>query len=101
MGWMASIGRWAVLLGAFFCFLQPAAVWADEVWEFVDRDGVVHMGNGAPPPSRGVTWLSRVPLAKATQGGKERDPSALLNASLSKDALARCNAMFTRLAPTA
>lgn len=77
MGWMASIGRLAVLLGVFACFLQPAAVWADEVWEFVDRDGVVHMGNGAPPSSRGVTWLSRVPSAKAVQGGKERDPSAL------------------------
>ena len=61
-----------VLLGA----VHPA-VRAEEVWEFVDRDGVVHMGNGAPPPvSRGVTWLSRVPLVKVGKD-KERDPSAL------------------------
>lgn len=31
-----------------------------EVWEFVDRNGVVHMGNVAPPSTRGVLWLEGV-----------------------------------------
>ena len=74
---MACSMHCAVLLWMFCCFAQPAAAWADEVWEFVDGDGVVHMGNGAPPSSRGVKWLSRVPLAKAGKSGKELDPSAL------------------------
>lgn len=59
--------------------LHPAA-WADAVWEFVDGDGVVHMGNGSPPSvSRGVKWLSRIPSVKADTAdkGKGRDPSAL------------------------
>jgi len=69
--------RWrcAVVMVLIAGVFQPAA-WADEVWEFVDGDGVVHMGNGSPPASRGVMWLSRVPSAKAGNG-KERDPSAL------------------------
>lgn len=77
LGRMACTMRWAAWLGMFCCFVHPAVASADEVWEFVDGDGVVHMGNGAPPLSRGVTWLSRVPSAKAGKGGKERDPSAL------------------------
>lgn len=36
------------------------AAYSQEVWEFVDRNGVVHMGNVAPPTSREVIWLGRV-----------------------------------------
>lgn len=46
--------------------LQP--VFADQIWEFVDRDGVVHMGNVAPPSSRGLIWLSQPLRAKDGQG---------------------------------
>lgn len=36
---------------------------AGDIWEFVDRDGVVHMGNTAPPAAapRGVIWLTQTP----------------------------------------
>ena len=41
------------------CWL--AAVQAQGVWQFVDRDGVTHMGNVPPPQaSRGVIWLEGV-----------------------------------------
>lgn len=76
--WFRTVAqlRCAVLFVVLWGGLQPA-VWANEVWEFVDGDGVVHMGNGSPPPaSRGVTWLSRVPSVKVGKG-KERDASAL------------------------
>lgn len=33
---------------------------ASAVWEFVDRNGVVHMGNVAPPAAREVVWLEGV-----------------------------------------
>lgn len=56
----------------------------DNVWEFVDRDGVVHIGNAAPPTtSRRVIWLSQMPQA-LKEGGRglglsipEREVSAL------------------------
>jgi len=67
--------RCAVLLALFTSVLLPAAR-AEEVWEFVDGDGVVHMGNGAPPTSRGITWLSRIPSIRGG-AGKGRDSSAL------------------------
>lgn len=52
--------------------------WAGEVWEFVDGDGVTHIGNVPPSAiaSRGVVWLSRVPLASVPRG-KDRSMSAL------------------------
>ena len=52
--------------------LQSVA-WAGEVWEFVDGDGVLHMGNGTPPATRGVTWLSRTPSVRVTNGTKAQD----------------------------
>lgn len=33
---------------------------AQAVWQFVDRDGVTHMGNVPPSASRGVIWLEGV-----------------------------------------
>lgn len=48
---------------------------AQSVWQFVDGDGVTHMGNTAQPPARGVIWLDKVPPAKAASGGG-RTPSA-------------------------
>ncbi len=52
-----SVLLWALALGwcAVVCPLARA-----EVWEFVDRNGVVHMGNVAPPAARGVLWLEGV-----------------------------------------
>lgn len=32
-------------------------VQAQVLWQYVDRDGVTHMGNVPPPASRGVIWL--------------------------------------------
>lgn len=49
---------------------------AQSVWQFVDRDGVTHMGNTAQPPSRGVVWLEKIPHARAEQG-PERAQGAL------------------------
>lgn len=71
--------RCAALCVVLWGALHPAAK-ADAVWEFVDGDGVVHMGNGSPPSaSRGVKWLGRIPSVKADTvvKGKGRDPSAL------------------------
>lgn len=36
------------------------AVQAQTVWQFVDRDGVTHMGNVPPPAARGVIWIEGV-----------------------------------------
>lgn len=50
---------------------------ASPVWEFVDKEGVTHIGNVPPPAaSRGLVWLSQVPSAAAT-AGKGRSASAL------------------------
>lgn len=49
---------------------------AEAVWQFVDRDGVVHIGNAAPraaPVGRDLIWLGLPPGAKAgasAKGGK-------------------------------
>lgn len=48
---------------------------AQSVWQFVDGDGVTHMGNTAQPPARGVIWLDKVPPMKAAPGAG-RSPSA-------------------------
>lgn len=82
-GRILQVGWTGLVRCALVCALAAGATLpvaqAEEVWQFVDRDGVVHMGNVAPPSARGVTWLSRTPTV---QGGKlaaarERDPSAL------------------------
>lgn len=46
------------LLSALSMGVPDAA--ASAVWEFVDRNGVVHMGNVAPPAAREVVWLEGV-----------------------------------------
>jgi soluble lytic murein transglycosylase-like protein len=46
------------LLSALSMGVSDAA--ASAVWEFVDRNGVVHMGNVAPPAAREVVWLEGV-----------------------------------------
>ena len=51
--------------------------WANQVWEFVDGEGVTHIGNVPPSAAaRGVIWLSRVPPASVVKGN-DRSPSAL------------------------
>ncbi|WP_199864298.1 lytic transglycosylase domain-containing protein [Acidovorax sp. Root267] len=68
--------RSAVLSVFLLLGLLPSS-WADQVWEFVDGDGVTHIGNVPPSAaSRGVIWLNRVPPASAMKG-KDRGPSAL------------------------
>ena len=64
---------WLFLCIALCC---PQAAWADAVWQFVDRDGVVHMGNAAPPQTRGLVWIDQPPLARAGQA-PERGVGAL------------------------
>lgn len=61
---------------ALMLVVFAGGVQAQSVWQFVDRDGVTHMGNTAQPPSRGVIWLDQVPQARAGQT-KERVPGAL------------------------
>ncbi|KAB2900689.1 MAG: lytic transglycosylase domain-containing protein [Burkholderiaceae bacterium] len=75
MPWSLRV-RLAIFLFVLGGFLP--SVQADEVWEFVDADGVVHIGNAAPPASRGLIWLSQTPSARGSGGkGKEREVSAL------------------------
>lgn len=74
--------RWMVLCVAIAAALlgQASPAWAaDQVWEFVDGEGVTHIGNVAPPThTRGVIWLGRVPsVMGAGKSGKERGTSAL------------------------
>lgn len=71
--WIRRQRGWALLFLTVCC---PHAVFADTVWEFVDRDGVVHMGNVAPPPSRGVTWIGQTAQARTGQA-PERAMGAL------------------------
>jgi soluble lytic murein transglycosylase-like protein len=54
----------------------PAAR-ADQVWEFVDGEGVTHIGNVRPSSApRGLVWLGGVPSG-AVSKGKERVSSPL------------------------
>lgn len=70
----AAEGLWLLLVAVLLAGLCPP-VGANPVWEFVDRDGVTHIGNVPPPPSsRGLVWLSRVPSAAATTDNKGRSP---------------------------
>jgi soluble lytic murein transglycosylase-like protein len=56
--------------------LHVGTVQADAVWQFVDRDGVVHMGNAAPPQTRGLVWIDQPPMARTGQA-PERGVGAL------------------------
>jgi soluble lytic murein transglycosylase-like protein len=77
-----QLARGSRALGAAFvlllllCGLQPTAH-ADQVWEFVDKEGVTHIGN-VPPSSapRGLVWLSRVPTVSVGKGKELRSSSA-------------------------
>ncbi|BEP95149.1 hypothetical protein GmRootA79_35330 [Acidovorax sp. A79] len=71
-----SLRRAAITV--IFLMGLPASSWADQVWEFVDKDGVTHIGNVAPgaAASRGLVWLQRVPPASVMRS-KERGTSAL------------------------
>lgn len=65
--WLVLWRRVSNLYGRLFLCLAlcgPQAALADAVWQFVDRDGVVHMGNATPPQSRGLVWIDQVPLAR-------------------------------------
>ena len=69
---MRVVMRWVFLVGGWL----PSS-WATQVWEFVDGEGVTHIGNVPPSAAtRGVIWLSRVPPASVVKG-KDRSPSAL------------------------
>ena len=57
--------------------VAPATAKAEQVWQFVDREGVVYMGNVAPPASRGVVWLSRTPRVASDRTVKEGATPAL------------------------
>lgn len=51
--------------------------WASQVWEFVDGEGVTHIGNVPPSAAgRGVIWLNRVPSVSVMKGAG-RGTSAL------------------------
>ena len=65
------------LLVVVFSLGWQSAARANQIWEFVDKDGVTHIGNVPPSSSaRGVIWLNRVPPVVGTKG-KERGASAL------------------------
>ena len=56
----ASGLRAAVLALLMLAGWLPAA-WADQVWEFVDGEGVTHIGNVPPSAApRGLIWLGGV-----------------------------------------
>ena len=64
---------WVFMLVAL---LSVHTVQAQSVWQFVDGDGVTHMGNTAQPAKRGVIWLDKIPNSKGVSA-VERTPSAL------------------------
>ncbi|MBV7540237.1 lytic transglycosylase domain-containing protein [Acidovorax sp. sic0104] len=68
---------WGVALLLLLLWGGVSAARADQVWEFVDKDGVTHIGN-VPPSSapRGLVWLSRVPAASSAKGKEPRGSSA-------------------------
>lgn len=75
-GWSISRCRDVVLLMALFVCLQSAPR-ANQIWEFVDKDGVTHIGNVPPSAQlRGVIWLNRVQPTLGLKG-KERSASVL------------------------
>ncbi|MFT3813743.1 MAG: transglycosylase SLT domain-containing protein [Acidovorax sp.] len=56
--WIRAVVLGWLLLGG----MAAAHAEDDNVWQFVDRDGVVHIGNSAPPTTqRKVIWLSQTP----------------------------------------
>jgi soluble lytic murein transglycosylase-like protein len=66
----------AVLAMVVLAAWSPAAR-ADQVWEFVDGEGVTHIGNVPPSAaSRGLVWLGGV-SSGFTPKGKERSTSPL------------------------
>lgn len=56
--------------------LSIRTVQAQSVWQFVDGEGVTHMGNTAQPAARGVIWLDKVPSSKVASA-VDRPPNAL------------------------
>lgn len=50
-----------VALFVWAAFSANAAVEDNQLWSYVDPQGVVYMGNAAPPTVRGVVWLNRQP----------------------------------------
>ena len=63
------IRRAAALWLSLLC---AGPVFADgkAIWEFVDGEGVVHIGNAVPPAQRGVIWLHQVPMARGAVAGQ-------------------------------
>jgi len=57
--------RWGALCLGLLAALTAPFAWANQIWEFVDGDGVTHIGNVPPSAaaSRGVVWLGQVPAA--------------------------------------
>ena len=72
---------YSVAISTMLWGTSQSVAWANDVWEFVDKDGVVHIGNAAPPATRGITWLSRTPsvrAVRAVKGTREQDLTARL-----------------------
>ena len=76
--WDALFRRYSFyLLVVVFSLGWQSVARANQIWEFVDKDGVTHIGNVPPSSSaRGVIWLNRVPPVLGAKG-KERGASAL------------------------
>jgi len=76
---MATIsGRVATLV---LCTLIHASVGkTQEVWQFTDGDGVLHIGNAAPQPDiqRSLIWLKHVPLARHLISPPKQTPGSQL-----------------------
>ena len=66
MRWCDEARQIVILL--FLLGMGHAFAGGSEIWEFVDGQGVVHIGNAAPPAQRGVVWLNQVPLASPAAG---------------------------------
>lgn len=63
---------------AFLMGVLVEPVRAQTLWQFVDSDGVVHIGNADPPVTRGITWLDRTPSVRAFRGASGQDLTARL-----------------------
>jgi len=67
---MAAVNRHHLVIVLLYTLMHATAAQPQDIWQFVDGNGVLHMGNAAPSAAqhqqvqRTLIWLKQVPLAK-------------------------------------
>lgn len=75
------VARAACTVLALLAGIGQGAAQAQEVWQFVDGDGVVHIGNGLASGERQLTWLEGVAPVRAATPGRASAASSAAAAS--------------------